>query len=132
MINKPKSIYSELQRKLTLYRNEHLKHPTPSEHAFENILKLLGLRYLPQKICYAHGQLRIFDFYLPHPHKLAIEIDGGYHDPRKDSYKDYKFNQSRPNFTILRFSNDEVLNHQDQIVKVLQAKLSTLTTPLLF
>lgn len=122
--------YSELHSRLALYRNDHLKHPTKAEVEFETILKTFSIKYLPQKICFAHGQLRIFDFYLPKPYQLAIEIDGGYHDPRKDCYRDYKFNQSRPRFNIIRFSNDDVLNHKDQIVKVLEQKLSTLINPL--
>lgn len=84
--------------------------PTKYENIFEDKLKQFNIKYIKQKgflkeanTCY------IADFYLPKPFKIIIEIDGKYHQDRKeyDKQRDEYFMFKRGIKTV-RFSNNEV------------------------
>ena len=90
--------------------NELLSRPTESEVIFKNRLDKLGIKYLFQKGFIKGDYHCIVDFYIPKPHKLCIEIDGGIHttdkqikrDAEKDSYL-----KSR-GFKVVRIANENV------------------------
>ncbi len=63
----------------------------------------------------------IVDFYCPEK-RLAVELDGGYHDDatvhENDAYRT-KFLASM-GITVMRFTNDEVLVERDKVIAVIQ------------
>jgi len=66
--------------------------------------KTLGLRFRPQ-----------------HPIKLIIEIDSGIHQDEKQ--KEYDIGReadlNKLDINVIRFTNEEVLNHIDDLVKMI-------------
>lgn len=92
---------------------------TLAEKAMEDILKELGLKYISQKGFMTKNSFIIADFYLPKPHKLVIEVDGGYHEHQKnyDRWKD-RYYKSR-GFKVLRIKNESVLNDRRGIISLL-------------
>ncbi len=74
------------------------------------LLNNLGERFVFEKGVLANKTFFIIDFYLPKPRKLCIEVDGRYHDNRKeyDAMKDEFLTKNR-NFNVLRISNDAAL-----------------------
>jgi very-short-patch-repair endonuclease len=70
-----------------------------------------------------HGY--ILDFYCPE-HKLAVEIDGKIHDNLKEH--DLKRQQFLEGLGIsfIRFSNDDVINSTETVLKMIKNKLATL------
>ena len=111
------------QQLLSKYKNEYI--PTKEEDLFESILKEYNVRYIKQKgfVSKCHTCL-IADFYIPKPHKLIIEIDGGYHLTRlhKDYGRDQFFLKERKIKTI-RFTNDDVLNNKEYVKNTLSKVL---------
>lgn len=73
----------------------------------------------------------ILDFYAPEL-KLAVEIDGGYHNLLK--VRQYDARRSRRiesyGITIVRFTNDEVLQTQDTTIIRLEAIIDSLRSKL--
>jgi very-short-patch-repair endonuclease len=83
--------------------------------------KFHNLKFSRQKPIYANkfqGESRLFiiDFYC-HKYKLAIEIDGEYHNDIRES------DQARDEIlkiyghTVIRFSNQDVENNLDSVLK---------------
>ena len=70
------------------------RNATVAELCIINKLSNLNVKYIFQKGFIAGDYYCIVDFYFPKPHKLCLEIDGGYHfseaqikrDKRKDDY----------------------------------------------
>jgi len=66
----------------------------------------------------------IVDFYCPKA-KLIIEVDGGYHKRseimQNDHEKDKTMNEL--GFTVLRFSNDQVMNHIEHVLEEIKRVL---------
>lgn len=72
----------------------------------------LGVRFKPQHPI----DIFIADFYC-HSIKLVIEVDGGIHELQKE-YDAGRTNELKNHgITIIRFSNDEVLNHIEKVIK---------------
>lgn len=109
----------EHQQLLEKYKKENK--PTYHEKLFEDILKTYKVKYIPQKgfiaECYVCS---IVDFYLPKPHKLIIEIDGEYHNPEKDSKRDWFF-LTRRGMRTLRFTNKQV--EDPELIKSILTKV---------
>lgn len=58
--------------------------------------------------------------------KLVIEVDGGYHSEYEQIEKD-EFRTERLNemgFTVIRFSNEEVLGNTPSVINIIKNKLS--------
>jgi len=85
---------------------------TDAELKFESILKKHNIKYRSQKGFFIGNSYRIVDFYIPHPIKVAIEIDGIYHNNTKsyDFKKDTLLFEERDIKTV-RLTNDFVLNN---------------------
>src|SRR5690606_3554491 len=60
----------------------------------------------------------IADFYC-HALHLIIEIDGGYHDTVEQKIKDEERTEllTSNKITVIRFTNDEVINNIDDVIK---------------
>lgn len=100
----------EHQRLLSTYKKENKQ--TKEEQQVEEILKDIGVHYISQKGFVAKcNTCLIADFYLPKPHKLIIEVDGGYHNNRveQDKGRDLFFLHER-NIRTLRIKNEELIN----------------------
>lgn len=98
------------QQLLSKYKQNSIN--TIGELRYEEVLKYLNLHYLKQKGFLSKAYVcLIVDFYLPRPYKTIIEIDGGYHQTRreKDHGRDMFFERERGMRTI-RIDNDHVLN----------------------
>lgn len=78
---------------------------TPAENVFSSYLASLGLPYRFQQGFYTPCY-RIADFYLP-TLNIIIEIDGPYHDQKKDQERDKWFQEVRGIRTI-RLTNEQV------------------------
>lgn len=100
--------YSKLMqnRALRLKRNA-----TAAEKVMLEALEENNIPFKFQSHRFKNGQLRIFDFWIPYPYRIDLEIDGGYHNKTKDRFKDKKLIEARPLYKILRFSNNEILNN---------------------
>ena len=58
--------------------------------------------------------------------KLVVEVDGGYHSEYEQIEKD-EFRTERLNemgFTVIRFSNEEVLGNTPSVINIIKNKLS--------
>lgn len=103
------------------FQQKLIEHATPAEIAMQHILIDLRIQYEFQKIFDKKGHSPKFvDFWLPQM-KVAIEIDGGYHGTPIQKWKDQrrtngliKHNRKRIH-NIIRFTNDEVLNHPELV-----------------
>jgi very-short-patch-repair endonuclease len=71
----------------------------------------------------------IVDFYC-HEAALVIEVDGGVHARNRNADRERDAILSAMGFRILRFFNDEVINHVDDILRrILVACRTDLTPP---
>jgi very-short-patch-repair endonuclease len=81
---------------------------TRGEQAMRAILDELGWRYTTEHPIAS----MILDFYV-HAHKMAVEVDGGYHNLPKQRAKDKRRDRwlvSR-GYLVARFTNDQVLQY---------------------
>lgn len=108
---------SRISQKL---RKENIKKPTIAEDILYKCLKqeLKGKSaVMRQKVCFTEKSFIIADLYL-RKYKVAIEIDGGYHELALQKIKDMEKNNiyKLRNYKLLRFSNIEVINNTENVV----------------
>lgn len=91
-------------------QNRLKKYATNAELVFKDKLDQLELKYQFQKGFIKGKNFCIVDFYLPRPHKICIEIDGGYHnDPeqiKRDINRTFYLEKQR-GYKVIRFTNEE-------------------------
>ncbi len=96
---------------------------TPAEKRLWQRLKLkhLGFIFHSQKPVGPY----IADFYCPEA-KLVVEVDGDYHIDKETAGNDKVRDEVMHNLgiTVLRFHNDEVLEHTDKAVKTIDEILT--------
>ena len=90
--------------------------PTPSELRLKARLDAEGIKYQFQSIKFSGGTYRIFDFYLPKPYRLAVEVDGPYHDRKYDAERDNAVRANHRRLRVLRVTNDEVDLTLDSVI----------------
>lgn len=102
------------------WRGEMRAKPTPAEAALADALKPLGVKFTRQAI--VHGFIP--DFWCA-KHKLIVEVDGLVHSLAGQKEYDKKRDGilRAKGITILRFSNDEVLNDASRCVTQIEAHL---------
>ena len=99
------------------FKSELIKNATKSEKQVKKLLKELKITFIFQReFFYKKGKFYILDFYLP-LNRIAIEIDGEYHDSDEQIKKDnirQKHIEDK-NIKVIRFKNEEVfeLNFKD-------------------
>lgn len=93
---------------------EMRRNMTPAEKAFKERVKgkQLGVQVRTQHVIRGY----IADFYIP-LWRLIIEIDGGYHSTRAAKDKERDANLARLGFTTVRFTNEQVLNDIERVLK---------------
>lgn len=103
---------SDLTTKAIHYQKELLNNKTQYEIHFEKYLNDLDITFEFQKIIfvYKNGKLDTFfiaDFYIEKS-KLIIELDGGFHSKKRDSFKTKWLTKN--GYNVLRFQNDDIYN----------------------
>ena len=64
----------------------------------------------------------IIDFYSP-KHRLAIEVDGGYHDNQKEYDREREIFITSQNIRMIRFKNEEVRENLAMVMEVIRKSL---------
>ncbi len=103
---------SNLQRWMHKKANELKKRPTKAELVLYKALKKAKIHFIFQSPRWHERVLRIFDFWIPRK-RIAIEVDGKIHNAEVDRQKDLRMKQVRPSYTILRFTNEEIINNPE-------------------
>ncbi|KPK43050.1 MAG: hypothetical protein AMJ78_00015 [Omnitrophica WOR_2 bacterium SM23_29] len=108
-------------RFLRRFRGGLIKKRTKAERVFEDILKKLGLDFIPQAGFLSPKSFYIVDFYIKSPYKLIVEIDGENHRTNKNYIYDKKKISyfRRCGFRVLKFLNDNVLNDKEKVQRQL-------------
>ncbi len=112
----------------TIFRNAYKlrKNPTEAEEILWQYLRnrqMEGVRFRRQ-----HPLKKfVADFYA-HQYKLAIEVDGDYHNDKVQSFydQDRDENLSNDNLTILRLTNDEVKRSIEYVLSVIRETIIAL------
>lgn len=99
--------------KIEGYKAELKRKITPAEKELSKVLKKTGIKFKFQKAYYSEKFACILDFFISVGDiKLAVEVDGGYHNnseqKRKDDYRDKWVLENRNCHTI-RFTNEFIL-----------------------
>ncbi len=107
---------------LKAYAKENRKNPTEAENILWDCLKerQLGQPFRRQHIIGDY----IADF-ICIPSKLIIEIDGGYHQLPEQQVSDeqrQEWLESR-GFTVIRFTNEEVINDIENVLETIEQNL---------
>lgn len=114
-----------LGAKPSLFRNADKlrRNPTEAEEILWNHLRnrqMEGVRFRRQ-----HPMKKfVADFYA-HQLKFAIEVDGGYHLASSQQFydRDRKEILTDAQITILRFTNEEVLYHLNEVLACIREKI---------
>jgi 5-methyltetrahydrofolate--homocysteine methyltransferase len=118
-----KTSYPAYYPKLREYAREMRKNPTPAEAAFWTLTKDVRLEYF--KFRRQHiVDIFIADF-ISFNQRLIIEIDGGYHQlpevQLSDADRTAILNEN--GFSVLRFTNDQVLKCPEEVVNLILAHI---------
>ena len=104
-----------------IFRNAGLLRKTPT-HAEEILWNFLKTKPYNLKFRRQHAfQLFVLDFYC-HKLKLVIEVDGSIHNKDEVKQKDKEREEQLGNsgLTVIRFTNDDIINHQDNVIEELK------------
>ncbi|MDR0828744.1 MAG: endonuclease domain-containing protein [Prevotellaceae bacterium] len=115
-----KTVETNLPRYLLEYAREQRKSQTTAEELLWQVLRnkkvnqLKFRRQHPLKVGF------ILDFYCAEI-KLGIEIDGGYHSEKEQQERDAERTKiiNQYEIRIIRFTNDEVLNNIEKVLKTI-------------
>ncbi|EKD79330.1 MAG: hypothetical protein ACD_41C00101G0007 [uncultured bacterium] len=108
----------KLQKKLHSFSSHLRVHQTKAEELLWRFLRkkqLLGLRFLRQ-----HPIDRYIVDFVCYEIKLIIEVDGGVHLTQKTRDQNRDHILKCYGFTVVRFTNDEVLNNVNSVLKSVQ------------
>ena len=110
--------------KRAIFQNacELRKEMTPAEKALWNRLNKsqLGVRFKAQHPI----DIFIADFYC-HKYKLIVEVDGEIHLSQKEDDENRTAELERFGLTVIRFTNDEVLNNVEKVVDEIKKFIET-------
>ena len=105
--------FREKQKTLFSRIKQLKENATEAELIFKGKLDALGIYYIFQKGFIEGDNYCIVDFYLPRPHRLCIEIDGGYHEEKSQKIRDMSRNRYltwHRKFHVLHLTNEEALS----------------------
>lgn len=108
---------------LSAYAEYNMQHPTEAERIMWDLLKaksIQGHKFRRQHIIKDY----IVDFVCLHK-KLVIEIDGQYHLEGQQIVKDKSRTEDlqKSGYTVIRFSNEEVIGNTPQVIKDIKKAL---------
>ena len=105
---------------------EMRKQPTDAEDFFWEKVRdrrLFGLKWNRQHIIHCHIYPVYTKYYIAdyhsHGHKLLVELDGQIHLKQKEQDLLRTDHMIERGFTVLRFTNDMVLNHWNEVEKII-------------
>ena len=117
------------RNKVKSYASEMRNNPTEGEESFWDLVRkrqFLGLLFNRQYVFNHVGfdqklHYYIVDFYC-HEVKLIVEIDGAYHDnPNQVELDELRTETlAQMGMSLVRFSNEEVVNNSDKVLKMLR------------
>ena len=114
--------------KRTIFQNAELlrKNMTPAEkYLWERLnKKQLGVRFKAQHPI----DIFIVDFYC-HSCKLVVEVDGEIHLSQKEYDDGRTAELERWDLTVIRFTNEEVLNDIERVVEKIKKYIKTAPSP---
>jgi len=84
----------------------------------------LGVRFKAQHPI----DIFIADFYC-HKFKLVVEIDGGIHETQKEYDEGRTAELEKWGLTIIRFTNEEVMNNIEKVMEIIKSQLHTAPSP---
>lgn len=119
----PSPKWKQIQKTMQIRANELKKKATLAEILLRSKLKENHIPHIFQSYRWKKGQLRIFDFVIKCNRRFAVEVDGGYHNPHKDAFKDKKFIAVRPSYEIIRFSNEQVLETPNWVISQIKGHI---------
>jgi len=99
------------------------QHPTRAEAFLWECIrlkKLNGYKFRRQHIIGTY----IVDFYCP-KRKLVVEVDGPIHQKQQVYDQSREDNLIAMGYKILRFTNDEVIHHTDEVLKKIKDHLQS-------
>ena len=99
--------------------------PTSAEDALWQLLRnnrLRGIRFRRQ---HAIGRF-IVDFYCPAA-KLILEVDGSVHATQREADEAREFELETMGFAVLRFTNEDVLEHPESVLQHIELALNQRT-----
>lgn len=99
-------------KKITKYSKENRKKMTLSEKVFKNYLLSWGIKFRSQR----PFDYYIVDFLIPNK-RLAIEIDGEYHNNREEYDIKRDIYLEKIGLKVIRISNDKVLKTDCEDIK---------------
>jgi len=114
------------KRKIFERAKELRKNMTVAEKQLWNRLnsKQLGVRFKRQHPI----DIFIADFYC-HQYKLVVEVDGEYHNEQIEYDEGRTAELERFGITVIRFTNDDVMEDIDRVVEEIKKCLTRLQTP---
>jgi very-short-patch-repair endonuclease len=113
--------YKEKQRKGLKYSRGMKRRPTKPEKMLSEALRERGIAFKQQAFFFTEGTLYIPDFRIPcKNYKLVVEVDGKSHAKQKE-YDDKRTQwlERNRNCKILRFTNEQVLEDVECVVKAI-------------
>lgn len=109
-----RQLTKETGKKLYKYKgNNFRRNASPAIFRVHALLKKIGVKkIMREKGFLTHKSFILADFYLPAPHRMVIEVDGGYHlDPKQKTYDAWKDSYYRKRgFHVIRITNEESLS----------------------
>ncbi len=106
---------------------EMRKHPTPAEDFFWEKVRdrrLFGLKWNRQYIIQCQVTPEFTKYYIAdyhcHEYKLIIELDGQIHLKMSEDDLLRTDRMSEYGFVVLRFTNEQVLRHWDEVERILK------------
>jgi very-short-patch-repair endonuclease len=115
-----------VSRELIAAARGHRQEETHAEKALWSVLRrgALGVRFRRQHPVGTH----ILDFYCPAA-KLAIEVDGDYHDLRHDEDRARSEELAQFGYTVIRFRNEAVTGDLPRVVSAIRAAIEARLAP---
>ena len=115
-------------RILRRYRYGLLKKRTKTERIFEDILRDLGVGFIPQAGFLTSRSFYISDFYIKSPYKLLVEIDGKTHASKKERARDRQkiIYFKRCGFAMHRVAEQTLLEDPAKVKRQMTDRLSKL------
>ena len=114
--------------KRTIFQNAYdlRKNMTPAEKILQERLNKnkLGVRFKAQHPI----DIFIVDFYC-HKHKMVIEVDGEVHLSQKEYDEGRTAELERWDLTIIRFTNNQVLNDIEKVIEKIKECINTAPNP---
>ena len=117
--------YNKNESSAYYLKKQQIKQKNVYELRFINILIKNNIKFIWQQPFYNSEKYYCVDFYLS-KYNIVIEIDGRYHNKKKDAKRTVYLKHNFGIKGVIRFENKELVNDYHKIEKILIKKLKTL------